>query len=150
MIPKPKNQLYSTKNASRRTKLSKLGKSTISKAKRDLWKIFSEWVRRRDEHQGCYTCRAKLPWKVMQASHFISRSHNATLFDPVNVRACCFACNIWKRGNLAEFSARLLEEIGLEEFNKLIALGRTIKKFTIPELETLKAFYELRLKNLNA
>src|SRR3990167_2526719 len=101
-------------------------KPTISQLKKKLDKIFSIWVRSKSDH--CYTCGAKVQGKNKQASHFISRQHQATRWDENNVKVCCYRCNIWLRGNIAEFSARLMKEIGEKEFKNLIQKGRGIKQ----------------------
>ena len=130
-----------------KTKLSKHSKLPIAKLKKKAWDTFSIYVRQKGmDEQGmneCYTCRKQYHWKVLQAGHFIPRTHNATFIDEMNVKPQCFADNIWKRGASHEFSSRLIEEYGLEAFNALIAKGRTIKKFSPSELEALIEKYKL-------
>jgi hypothetical protein len=51
-------------------------------------------------------------------------------------------CNVFKNGNMAEFSYRLLKKIGQEKFTALIKKGRQIKQFTVKELEKIIKTYE--------
>ena len=125
----------------KKTKLKKVSQREVPKLKRKLWTLVSLHIRQKyaDENgvAKCYTCGQEYHWKALQAGHFISRTHSSTLFDLENLRPQCFACNIWKRGNAAEYSARLIEEIGLEKFKALIARGREIKQWTAQELQEL-------------
>lgn len=109
-------------------------KPTISSLKKKLDVVFSKWIRARD-NSVCFTCRKK--FDILQAGHFISRQHNATRYDERNVNAQCVACNVWKRGNIGEYTFRLIEKYGKEELENLVKLGRTTKQFTIKELEEL-------------
>ena len=72
--------------------------TTISKLKKKLDKVFSEFIRRRNaDHLGfinCFTCGVKKHWKEQQAGHFQSRSHHSTRWDEVNVQVQCIKCNI--------------------------------------------------------
>src|SRR3990167_10155989 len=97
----------------RKSKLNKHSKTPTAKLKKKAWKVFSEWVRRNgaDENgfNACYTCGTKLHWKRLQAGHFISRTHLATLFDEQNVKPQCFADNIWKNGEPHKFAEHLIK-----------------------------------------
>ena len=125
----------------RKTPLRKHSKSPIARLKRKAWKLFSIFVRQkgmdRNGFNECYTCKTRIHWKKLQAGHFVPRTHNATFIDLMNVKPQCFADNIWKRGASHEFSKRLIEEYGLDKFNALVLKGRTIKKFTVEELNNL-------------
>ena len=130
-----------------RKPIRKRSKSPMAKLKAEAWKVFSIYTRQNGmDKKGfneCYTCRAKLHWKVLQAGHFVPRTHNATFLDEMNVKPQCFADNVWKRGASHEFSKRLIEEYGLDLFNALIEKGRTIKKFTEQELKDLITRYSI-------
>ena len=78
----------------------------------------------------------------MQAGHFISRRHNATLFDEENTNAQCYYCNVIERGNIGEYTFRLKEKLGNERFDALLAKGRTTKQFDVKELQALEAHYK--------
>lgn len=66
----------------------------------------------------------------------------ATRFDLANLRVQGACCNIFRNGNYAEFSARLIKEIGLKKFNALIEKGRSIKQWDVKSLQEEIAKYE--------
>jgi len=116
-------------------------KKSISQLKKEVDKIFSLFIRQRGSIKGynsCFTCGLRREWKKLQCGHFISRTHSNTRYDEINCQVQCFACNVWKRGNIAEFAARLIEKYGQKEFNNLIKKGRQLKQFTEKELLELK------------
>lgn len=109
-------------------------KKTISQLKKELDKLVSTYVRS-NGNGSCYTCGLKRPKMELQCGHFISRQYNATRYDLDNLRPQCVNCNVWRRGNIAFFSANLLEELGKDRFDFLIKKGRSLKQFTTRELE---------------
>ena len=93
----------------------------------------------------CFTCSVYVEGKNKQCGHFISRRHMATRFELDNLRIQCYRCNIWLNGNGAEFSIRLIKEIGLIRVEELVKKSRTIKQWTTKELNELCERYgELR------
>ena len=113
-------------------------KKTVSQLKKEADRIFSLFIRRRDDQ--CFTCGNR---NNLQNGHFISRTHSATRYSEVNCRAQCINCNVFRRGNYAEFAARLLENIGRESFDSLIKLGRTTHQFTVKELQDIIEKYKV-------
>lgn len=92
------------------------------KLKKKAWDTFSIWIRSRDRR--CYTCDKQVwdeelgEWTIkgLQAGHFW---HGVLDFDEVNIHAQCVKCNHFNSGRLAEYSTRLLRDIGKKEFNAL-------------------------------
>jgi len=120
---------------------------TVSQLKKILWKIFSEYIRKRD--QGvCYTCNKKDEWKNMQAGHYVSRSHNSLLFDERNVHCQCRACNIFKKGNIDSYALHLTKDYGTHILEILDYEKHQIKQFTIMELEDLIKVYKNKILTL--
>ena len=78
----------------------------------------------------------------MHAGHYISRRHNATLFDERNVHAQCMNCNLWGYGNMGVYTQKLLEKYGSKIIDDLVKKSRTIKQFTRTELEEIIKKYE--------
>jgi hypothetical protein len=116
-------------------------RQSISGLKKKAWKLFSEWIRRRDAnfrgYVRCYTCKKVYHWKRIQAGHYVSRQHNSLFFSTKNVKPQCFSCNIWRYGNSDEFALALKKEYGehiLEELNKE---KKKTKQFTVKELEDI-------------
>ena len=140
----------------KRSPLKRIGKSGAKKAfkkvkeksvsfyKKLAWKIFSRWIRARDNYT-CFTCGTKYPAEEgykMHGGHFVSRLHSATFFSEINVNAQCYACNIIKKGNAGEYAFRLIEKYGKDKFDELVKLGRTHKSFTTQELKEVISKYE--------
>ncbi len=92
-------------------------KPTISKFKKKLWIIFSEYVRKRDglettgstEWALCITCQKRYHYKMLQAGHFISGRHNAGLFSEEGTHAQCYNCNINLKGNTLEYRRQIIK-----------------------------------------
>ena len=81
---------------------------TLKSLKAKAWKLFSEWVRRKDiignrpyeECALCVSCGKLDEWKKLQAGHFIPKSHGLVYyFHEKNVHPQCDYCNIWDKEN---------------------------------------------------
>ena len=106
-------------------------KKTTSQLKRELDKLFSEWVRRSNADKNgvctCY-CGTRSHWSLMQNSHYISRSCLALRYDERNVFPACVSCNIFKSGNLPAYSIFLEEKFGQGIIQQLVKESRAITK----------------------
>lgn len=119
---------------------------TVSSLKKKADKVFSLFIRQRGangDYNKCYTCRKIYLWKRLQCGHLVSRTHSATRYSELNCQPQCFACNIWRQGNIAEFIAHFQEDYGKEKFDELVKLGRTIKQFSEKELEAIISKYAI-------
>ena len=107
-------------------------KRTITKLKKDLWGLVSQFVRlsyaNEEGYVQCYTCPAVKFWVAkpkegipgMQAGHcFTQGGHKATVFDLDNIRPQCFQCNINNSGEGAVFRGNLERENGKEWMDDL-------------------------------
>ena len=78
---------------------------TISKLKKKLDKLFSEYIRRRDsDYKGnckCISCGKEAPafGGSIHAGHLFSRRYLSTRYDEKNVNAQCNYCNTFLNGN---------------------------------------------------
>ena len=81
---------------------------------------------------SCYTCGKRIPWKMADCSHLVSRQWGGTRFDFTHLRPCCQFCNRNLHGNLGVFRKKLVDEIGQEEVNKLSR--KKYRKFSTVEL----------------
>ena len=128
-------------------------KQTVSSLKKKIWKLCSEYVRRRDANFAgsakCITCGATKHWKELQAGHFISGRHNAVLFETRGIFAQCYSCNIGKHGNQLKYYRVLVERYGEEYVKQLEALDRTTKQYTIKELLELEKEFKNKLLELS-
>lgn len=117
-------------------------KKTDAKLKKELWKLVSEYVRRKSRGI-CFTCGTQRDWKQLHCGHYIRASAGlSTYFEPKNLHAQCYACNIWRDGNSDEYALRLKATYGdgiLEELNE--KKHRIVKNF--PFLEEIERYKKL-------
>ena len=127
-------------------------KPTLKSLKAKCWKIFSQYIRRKDADAGgtvaCYTCGSLMFWKQADAGHALPGRHNAVLFDEDIVKPQCKVCNIWKRGNYPVFTVKLIREHGLPWFDAKLEGSRQVVKFTRSDIEDLIALYKAKLEML--
>ena len=118
--------------------------------KRKLWKIFSEYVRRRDKGI-CFTCGNKKRWQDQDAGHYIARSIGGMglFFEEKNVHCQCTACNRFRHGNLVEYSLELRRKYGNTILEELAYKKKKITKFTTKDLEVLMGYYKKKLDENN-
>ena len=132
-------------------------KPTLSKVKKKLWVIFSEYIRKRDglattgstEWALCCTCQKRYHYKMLQGGHFIAGRHNANLFSEKGTHAQCYNCNINLKGNTLEYRRQIIKLYGKGADTEIENEARKIKKFTIPELEQMIIDYKLIIKDLD-
>ncbi|MDD5068991.1 MAG: recombination protein NinG [Candidatus Pacebacteria bacterium] len=98
-------------------------KKTSAQLKKELWKIFSIYIRTKDavgDENVCFTCGVRKPWKMLHAGHYIRASAGlATYFLEKNVHPQCYACNIWRDGNSDEYALALQRKYGEDILNEL-------------------------------
>lgn len=76
--------------------------------KKVLWRVFSEYVRRK-EGGKCISCGDVKDFKYQQAGHYIPKSvcGMSLYFDERNVHCQCVRCNKWLHGNLTAYAVAL-------------------------------------------
>ncbi len=124
---------------------------TLGWYKKDLWKIFSLFIRTRDKFT-CFTCGKSGDGKGMHAGHFIPRSTGglSLYFHEMNVHAQCYFCNINLGGNGAEYYRRMIEKYGNDDVAELFRLRDTgYKKYSIEEYKEMKELYKDKIEELN-
>lgn len=87
-----------------------------------LWKIFSQYIRKRSCPDGwgrCYTCLTVKDISELDAGHYISRSYKPTKYDERNVRIQCRQCNRFKNGDPITFREQLVKEMGEQAVTKM-------------------------------
>jgi hypothetical protein len=123
-------------------------KPTISKLKKDLDKVFSQYVRLASaDHRGvctCFTCGAEKHWKEIQAGHFMSRKHSATRWHLDNVKPQCVKCNMFSQGEQYRFG----QELGDDTAKEMEHLSKTTMKLNISDLQDEILKYKKKLKDL--
>lgn len=128
-------------------------KPTLRSLKNKCWRVFSEWIRRRDADAGgterCWTCGTLAHWKEMHAGHGIPGRHNAVLLDEDIVKPQCVGCNIFRNGCYHIFTTKLIQEHGMEWWEKKLFNSRQIVKMTRDDYEILIKTYQAKLHALD-
>lgn len=117
-----------------------------AKLKKKLWKVFSEYIRKRGKGV-CFTCDS--PGNTgsnYHAGHFIKASVGglALYFNEDNVQGQCARCNLWLDGNQYIFGIRL-GETKVKELQEI--KNRTISK-NFPFQEKIE-YYKQKIKELD-
>lgn len=125
---------------------------TVAKLKKQAWKLLSELVRRNNADGSgwchCYTCSQSGPWKIMQAGHAIPGRTGAVLLDEEIIRPQCVQCNIWGRGMHYIFSTKLIQENGMEWWERKLLGVHQIAKWSRSDLQSKIEDYKERLAKL--
>ena len=124
-------------------------KSTL---KNKLWKIVSEYIRRRDADENgyvdCCTCGKTYHWTKIQAGHFIAAAQgNATRWDERNIHSQCMRCNLNLGGNGAEYYPFMVNKYGEDFVNEL--RSRPMVKLSDSDYLKLIEEYSEKLARLN-
>ena len=127
--------------------------TTISKLKKKLDVLFSQYIRRRNaDHLGrvkCFTCGIEKHWKEQQAGHFQSRSHHSTRWDEVNVQVQCVKCNMFRQGEQYKFGLYLNDRFGDGTAEELEYRAKTIVKLNRVDYEEAIERYKQKIRELD-
>ena len=124
-------------------------KPTVQKLKKELDKVFSLYIRQRDNFI-CFTCGLRGNKRNIQNGHFVPRQYNATRYDERNCNAQCFADNMFYNGQPTEYALRLQEKYGDGIVKELNDLRKKIKQFTVQELQSMIELYKSKIKGTEA
>lgn len=117
--------------------------------KAKAWKLFSEYVRRRDADAGgtehCYTCGTPKFWKELQCGHAIPGRHNAVLLDEEICRPQCPRCNVFMGGRYEIFATKLIKERGMDWWEKKLFGSRGVVKLSRADMEVIISTYQMKL-----
>mgnify|MGYP001298670830 CR=1 FL=1 len=139
--------------------MRKTGKKTTTSEKKKALKLadswFSKYIRFKNAyyHSGmyycrCYTCNNEYPILTMDCGHWQKRQHIATRFNENNARPQCTSCNDYNKGEYAKFEVNLIDEIGLEETEKIKQLAKTIFHDSIEYFRSVAEAYRIECNNL--
>ena len=126
-------------------------KSERVKAKERAWKMFSLYVRKSNEKNGyieCYTCGKRKKLKEMSAGHAIGGRNNAVLFDIRIVKPQCVGCNKFGGGQYQIFAYKLIKELGMGVYEKILFNSHKAVKYTIFDFEDIYEKYKKLLEAL--
>lgn len=121
-------------------------KKTNAQLKKKLWKVFAQYVKRRDRGT-CFTCGRTADGYSLHAGHFIPKAAGgiALYFHEDNVHAQCAGCNLFLAGNQYVYGKKL----GQEKVKELYALKQKITKWSQKDFEERIEYYTNRLKEWN-
>lgn len=105
--------------------MKNLDKLTISQLKQRADKVFSEYIRQRD-NGVCFTCGKQDEWKKMQCGHYVPRDCLELRYNPKNSNCQCIGCNVFKKGNYTIYSLNLMKKYG---DNILYELDEIVKQY---------------------
>ncbi|MBD3194074.1 MAG: recombinase [Candidatus Lokiarchaeota archaeon] len=120
-------------------------KPSLKVLKKKAWKVFSEYIRRRDKGI-CITCGKKDNWQLMHAGHF---KHGKLDFDEVNINCQCVSCNRFKHGRLDVYAEKLIEKHGHLVLSDLVKRSNEIKKHSRDELEIIIEKYGRKINEMD-
>lgn len=117
---------------------------TITKWKKELWTLFSKYIRERDKYT-CFTCGKHATGSAMHAGHFITGATCSPLlyFDETNVHAQCYHCNINLSGNWVVYEKKMREKYGDKHVDGL-KLRRTKEMGT----KVYENFYQEKIEKI--
>ena len=127
-------------------------KRSYASLKRQLDKVFSEFIRRRLASAAgiavCVTCGSRKNWKEMQCGHFIPRHYLAGRWHILNCAVQCPSCNVWGRGRYPEFAAWGVNTYGQSWLTDMVALKRQPVKLKSHDLENMIEDFEKKLADM--
>ena len=130
-------------------------RSKRKKLKDKLWKLTSEYVRRKSASSvgmvQCVTCGISRHWKQLQAGHFIPQAQgDAVRYDLRNISPQCYRCNINLGGNGPEYYPYMEKTYGKEVIDELRYLSNQTVKFSLQDLEDMIENVEEKLCELRS
>lgn len=131
--------------------LKKPKKKTTKQLKKQLWTVFSQYIRLRDKGV-CISCGKKDNWRNMDAGHYIPKSNGSagmsTYFDTANVNCQCTRCNRFLHGNLSQYALALKKKHGDSILEDLENIRMMYVKYTSDVYESLITTYKQKVEKL--
>ena len=128
-------------------KLRKEKLKTKSDYAKEAQTAFNAYIRWRDRDEPCISC-GRFHQGQWHAGHYRTvASHPELRYSELNVHKQCAPCNNHKSGNVVEYRINLLEKIGAKALAWLEGPHEP-QKYTVEELQLIKATYKQKLKEL--
>jgi len=127
---------------------TKLKKWSLPKWKKEFWKVFSKYIKLRDNYI-CFTCGKKVSGHDAQAGHFIPASACGLelYFHEDNVHCQCSYCNVFLQGNQYVYGQKLGEK-KVKELREILDKRNTILQYTRQDYARLIEKYKSKLKDI--
>lgn len=134
----------------RSTKKKSRKQPGLKSLKKKAWSLLSQAIRLEGRDcEGlvtCCSCERRLPWKEIQAGHFIDGRFNSILFDERGIHPQCGVCNVIYNGRKEEYFVFMELKYGRELIDQLRRQRNETRNFSAEELESMIAAYKLRIE----
>lgn len=130
--------------------------NSVSSSKKRAWKSFSTYIRTRDslattgtrDSCRCITCEKVVPYKNIQAGHFIGGRGGSVLFDERVVNGQCVRCNIMLKGNYDSYNFVMLKKYGGDEVVRMLERKWHVVQYKTSDYKDIEEEYKEKLKKL--
>lgn len=112
---------------------------------KEAQKSFNDWVRARDALAPCISCGRYHQGQYHAGHYRTTKAAPELRFCEINVWKQCSVCNNHLSGNILEYRINLIKK-GIDV--EWLEGPHEPKKYTIPELQEIKAVYKQKLKDL--
>lgn len=118
----------------------------------ELQAVVNQYVRLRDINDGCISCNKDKHWQGQwHAGHHYSRGHSSSLrFNLHNIHKQCSVCNNHLSGNIGEYTPKLIEKIGQDKFDYLLANKSKIASYDVEWIKRAIKICRRKIKSINA
>ena len=106
---------------------------------------FNAWIRARDEHEPCVSCRRFHQGQYHAGHFYTTASHPEIRFEPLNCHKQCSVCNNHLSANMLEYRKHLLVKIGHKNMAWLEG-PHPPANFTVDDIIAIKILYKRKLK----
>jgi len=117
-----------------------------------LWKVFSEYIRRRDSNKEgygkCFTCPRIIHWKKGDCGHGIGRQHKGTKYNEKNNHLQCKHCNGFEGGKREVYRDEMNKRYGAGTWDLMEASAKRPAKIGQFEIDQLEKYYKQKLKEM--
>lgn len=124
----------------------------LPRLKKKLWKLFSEYIRRRDSDENgivtCISCPSKVHWKLVDCGHYEKRGFLGTCFEERNNHGQCKRCNHYLSGNQSAYAVALIKKYGENILTELDSKKRLPTKYSRSDYEEMIEKYRQKIKAL--
>jgi hypothetical protein len=128
-------------------------KPTMSKLKKKLDSVFSQYIRLRDSNNdgyfNCITCEKRVFWKEGHNCHYWPRNISNTRYDEQNCNAGCLNCNLFDKAHHARYARALQNKYGNRILEELELKARLLRQLKVVDYEEMIECYKGEVKQLS-
>jgi hypothetical protein len=95
---------------------------------------------------SCISCGRYFPFAELDGGHWIRATHSACAYDERNINAQCRRCNRFEDGAQHRYMIGMVKKYGQDVVDELLSLEFVSRKWTIPELEELDKYYNIKIR----